>query len=113
MDLEPKPAARAASTWSAKWFFAVAILSGAAMFGIADGPTEVHLASVAKALTRGVEPHPGFFPSDHLPSRRTAARAKLAAALSSIPGVVEHGLFIGMASLAIISGERGVETLER
>lgn len=38
---------------------------------------------------------------------------KLAAALSSIPGVVDHGLFIGMASLAIIAGERGVETLER
>jgi len=35
MDPEPKPAARAVSTWSAKWFFAVAILSGAAMFGIA------------------------------------------------------------------------------
>ena len=49
-----------------------------AMFGIADGPTEVHLSSVAKALTRGVEPHPGFFPSEHLPTRRIAARAKLA-----------------------------------
>ena len=36
---------------------------------------------------------------------------KLAAALSSIPGVVDHGLFIGMASLAIIAGENGVETL--
>jgi acyl-CoA dehydrogenase len=48
------------------------------LFGHADGPTEVHLASVAKALTRGVEPHPGFFPSQHLPTRRAAARAKLA-----------------------------------
>ncbi len=38
---------------------------------------------------------------------------KLAAALSSIPGVVDHGLFIGMASLAIIATERGVETLKR
>src|SRR5262249_53105515 len=38
---------------------------------------------------------------------------KLAASLSSIPGVVDHGLFIGMASLAIIAGERGIETLER
>jgi acyl-CoA dehydrogenase len=55
----------------------------AAMFGIADGPTEVHLASVAKALARGVEPHPGFFPSDHLPTRRAAARAKLATYLEA------------------------------
>src|SRR5262245_18630470 len=38
---------------------------------------------------------------------------RLAAALSSIPGLVEHGLFIGIASLAIIAGERGIETLER
>jgi ribose 5-phosphate isomerase A len=44
---------------------------------------------------------------------RIANVEKLAAALSSIPGVVDHGLFIGMASLAIIAGEHGVETLTR
>ncbi|MGE0004089.1 MAG: ribose-5-phosphate isomerase RpiA, partial [Parvibaculaceae bacterium] len=38
---------------------------------------------------------------------------KLAAALSSIPGVVGHGLFIDMASIAIIAGAAGVETLTR
>jgi ribose 5-phosphate isomerase A len=38
---------------------------------------------------------------------------KLAAALSSIPGVVEHGFFIGMASIAIIATENGVETLKK
>jgi ribose 5-phosphate isomerase A len=38
---------------------------------------------------------------------------KLAAALSSIPGVVDHGLFIGIASLALIAGNGGVETLAR
>jgi ribose 5-phosphate isomerase A len=38
---------------------------------------------------------------------------KLAAALSSIPGVVDHGLFIGMASLAIVAGAGGIETLNR
>ncbi|HTN97249.1 MAG TPA: ribose-5-phosphate isomerase RpiA, partial [Nordella sp.] len=38
---------------------------------------------------------------------------KLAAALSSIPGVVEHGLFIGMASLALIATENGVETIKK
>jgi ribose 5-phosphate isomerase A len=38
---------------------------------------------------------------------------KLAAALSSIPGVVDHGLFIGMASLALIATEHGVETLKK
>ena len=38
---------------------------------------------------------------------------KLSAVLSSIPGVVDHGLFIGIASLAIIAGENGVSILTR
>lgn len=35
----------------------------------------------------------------------------LASALNDIPGVVEHGLFINMASLAIIAGPAGARTL--
>jgi ribose 5-phosphate isomerase A len=38
---------------------------------------------------------------------------KLAAALTSIPGVVDHGLFIGMASLALIATGHGVETIKK
>jgi ribose 5-phosphate isomerase A len=34
--------------------------------------------------------------------------AALALALSNIPGIVEHGLFIGLASAALIGGENGV-----
>ena len=34
----------------------------------------------------------------------------LAAALSRIPGVVEHGLFIGYARVAFVAGADGVET---
>ncbi len=37
---------------------------------------------------------------------------KLASALSLIPGVVEHGLFIRMASAAIIGTEMGIQILE-
>ena len=37
---------------------------------------------------------------------------KLASALSLIPGVVEHGLFIRMASAAIIGTETGIQILE-
>ena len=36
----------------------------------------------------------------------------LGRALSDIPGVVEHGLFIGLASALVIAGENGVETIE-
>jgi ribose 5-phosphate isomerase A len=38
---------------------------------------------------------------------------RLAEALSRIPGVVEHGLFIDYARLAIIAGAAGVEVLDR
>jgi ribose 5-phosphate isomerase A len=38
---------------------------------------------------------------------------KLASALSTIPGVVDHGLFLDMASLAILGGPDGIEIIER
>jgi ribose 5-phosphate isomerase A len=36
---------------------------------------------------------------------------RLAAALSNLPGIVEHGLFLGLASIAIVAGPQGVELL--
>jgi ribose 5-phosphate isomerase A len=44
---------------------------------------------------------------------RIESPEKLAAALTSIPGVVDHGLFIGMASLALIATGHGVETIKK
>ena len=43
---------------------------------------------------------------------RIADAEALAMALNSIPGVVEHGLFINLATLAIIAGPAGVQTLQ-
>lgn len=37
----------------------------------------------------------------------------LAAALAAIPGVMEHGLFLGLASAAIVGRDDGVERLSR
>ncbi|MGE4060448.1 MAG: ribose-5-phosphate isomerase RpiA [Sphingomonadales bacterium] len=37
----------------------------------------------------------------------------LAASLNAVPGVVEHGLFIGIATEAIVAGPGGVERLTR
>jgi ribose 5-phosphate isomerase A len=37
----------------------------------------------------------------------------LATRLSGIPGVVEHGLFIGMAQTAILAGPAGIRVVER
>src|SRR5271168_4060584 len=39
--------------------------------------------------------------------------SRLAGLLSAIPGVVEHGLFIGLASTAILAGGQGIRVIER
>jgi ribose 5-phosphate isomerase A len=38
---------------------------------------------------------------------------RLAGLLSAIPGVVEHGLFIGLASMAMLAGPDGIRIIER
>jgi ribose 5-phosphate isomerase A len=38
---------------------------------------------------------------------------RLARLLSAIPGVVEHGLFVGMASTVVLAGTDGIRTVER
>jgi ribose 5-phosphate isomerase A len=43
-----------------------------------------------------------------IPDARAVARA-----LTRRPGVVEHGLFLGMARIALVAGPRGVAVLER
>jgi ribose 5-phosphate isomerase A len=38
---------------------------------------------------------------------------RLAGLLSAIPGVVEHGLFIGLATVAMLAGREGIRVIER
>jgi ribose 5-phosphate isomerase A len=44
---------------------------------------------------------------------RIADPSSLAARLAPIPGVIEHGLFIGVAQAAILAGPKGVRVVER
>jgi ribose 5-phosphate isomerase A len=44
---------------------------------------------------------------------RIADPKSLASRLAVIPGVVEHGLFIGMAQAAILAGPQGIRMVER
>jgi ribose 5-phosphate isomerase A len=39
--------------------------------------------------------------------------AALASALSAVPGVVDHGLFVGIAGTLVIADENGIEVIER
>jgi ribose 5-phosphate isomerase A len=69
------------------------------------------------ALRRGKDGHAfvtdgGHFILDAKLGRIPAPQA-VAQALSVIPGVVEHGLFIGMADTAILAGPDGIKSIER
>jgi ribose 5-phosphate isomerase A len=44
---------------------------------------------------------------------RIADAPRLAGLLTSIPGVVEHGLFIGLAGTVVLAGAQGIRVIER
>jgi len=50
---------------------------------LADGPTEVHKVQVARAFLKDAKPSTGLFPSEHVPTRRAAARARYANILNA------------------------------
>ncbi|MDG2303212.1 MAG: acyl-CoA dehydrogenase family protein [Candidatus Binatia bacterium] len=52
--------------------------AGVPIMGIADGPTEVHKVTVAKAVLKEYEPYDGLWPNDFLPTRVEEARAQFA-----------------------------------
>ena len=49
-----------------------------------DGPDEVHRQSVARQILRGYEAPPDGVPSQHVPTRRAAARERFAAVLDAV-----------------------------
>jgi acyl-CoA dehydrogenase len=57
------------------------MLHGAYVLGLADGPTEVHKMTVARQVLRDYRPADDLWPSEHLPKKLAAARAKFAAYL--------------------------------
>ncbi len=56
----------------------VKMMVAAQSLAIADGPTEVHKLTVARRTLREYEPVDTLFPSQHLPTRKAAAQARLA-----------------------------------
>jgi ribose 5-phosphate isomerase A len=92
-------------------------------FGLAATRRAVEAAAVAAGapgpamLRRATDGHPfvtdgGHFILDAVLERIVRPHV-LAERLAAIPGVVEHGLFIGLAQAAVIAGPDGVRVVER
>lgn len=56
----------------------MALWQAVPVMAIADGPTEVHKLTVAKAVLKAYQPYPGLWPRDFLPERVAEARARFA-----------------------------------
>ena len=56
------------------------------VMAIADGPTEVHKLTVAKAVLRDYQSYDGLWPNDFLPDRVAEARARFAAEIEGEVG---------------------------
>ena len=69
------------------------------------------------SLRQGKDGHPFVTDGGHWIIDAALARIDdpkaMAHALSGIPGVMEHGLFVGLAQIAIISGPDGIKIIER
>jgi ribose 5-phosphate isomerase A len=90
-------------------------------FGLAATRRAVEAAASAAgcpgpAVLRAREGHPFVTDGGHLILDAALARIAnpraVAARLAEIPGVVEHGLFIGLVTTAIIAGRDGVRIVE-
>lgn len=82
----------------------LAVAKAAARLGL-EGPVTLRMTDAQPFVTDG-----GHFILDASFGRIRDARA-LSNELHAIPGVVEHGLFLGLADLAVIAGAAGVRTL--
>jgi acyl-CoA dehydrogenase len=54
------------------------LIHGAAVMGLADGPTEVHKVTIARQLLRDYKPSDDLWPTEHIPKKLEAAKAKYA-----------------------------------
>ena len=82
----------------------IAVAAAAAELGL-SGPITLRMTGGQPFVTDG-----GHFILDASFGRSPNTRA-LSNALHAIPGVVEHGLFIGLASVAVVAGANGIETV--
>jgi ribose 5-phosphate isomerase A len=83
----------------------LAIARASADLGM-EGPIKLRMTDGQPFVTDG-----GHLILDASFGRIPDTRA-LSNALHAIPGVVEHGLFLGLAQLAVIAGDGGIRTVQ-
>jgi acyl-CoA dehydrogenase len=67
------------------------MVHGAYVMGLVDGSTEVHKVSVAKQVLRGHDATDDLWPTEHIPKKLAAARAKYAAYLDDEDDTAPEG----------------------
>jgi ribose 5-phosphate isomerase A len=85
--------------------------------GATQRAVDAALAPAQCRLRRGKDGHAFVTDGGHFILDAALGRIEnpvsLAARLKEIPGVVEHGLFVGLAHIAILAGADGVRIVER
>jgi len=66
-----------------------AMYAGAPTMGLADGPDEVHTATVARNVLKAYQPHEGNFPRQFIPYKREQAWAKMEPLFAARPELGE------------------------
>jgi alkylation response protein AidB-like acyl-CoA dehydrogenase len=66
-----------------------AMYAGAPTMGLADGPDEVHVATVARNVLKAYQPHEGPFPRQFLPYKREQAWRKMGTVFAARPELGE------------------------
>ena len=53
--------------------------------GFSDGPSEIHKTTLARRVLKPYTPSPGLWPTQHIPSRRTAAERRIGVRIADRP----------------------------
>jgi len=75
-----------------------AMWAGSPAMSVMDGVDEVHKVTVSRNVLKGYRPHDGVWPTEYLPAKRDAARAKYAGAIEADPELERYAEWMARRS---------------